>query len=48
MRLVTTLDHPTSELRGAIENGRGGMPAWRGRLQPDEIDAVLAYVKRFP
>lgn len=48
MKLVAALDRPSAELRAVIENGRGGMPAWRNRLKPDEIDAVLAYVKRFP
>lgn len=31
-------------IRGTVANGRGGMPAFRGELTDDEIDAVAAYV----
>lgn len=27
-----------------VENGKGAMPAWDGRLSEDEIQAVAAYV----
>lgn len=27
-----------------VENGKGAMPAWEGRLSDDEIQAVAAYV----
>nr|BDW09767.1 cytochrome c6 precursor [Monactinus simplex] len=27
-----------------VENGKGAMPAWDGRLSEDEIDSVAAYV----
>ena len=27
-----------------VENGKGAMPAWDGRLDEDEIDSVSAYV----
>jgi cytochrome c551 len=29
---------------GVVTNGRGGMPSFEGRLDPDEIDAVADYV----
>jgi uncharacterized membrane protein len=31
-------------VRDRVTNGRGGMPAFRGQLSADEIDAVAAYV----
>ncbi len=36
---------PSEELvRDRVTNGKGGMPAFRGQLEPVEIDAVSAYV----
>jgi mono/diheme cytochrome c family protein len=41
--------HPTQVLRKAIEQGSppgvGDMPAWKGRLQDQEIDDVIVYIK---
>ena len=28
-----------------VTNGRGGMPAWKGRLTSDQIAAVVAYTR---
>ncbi|KAI7836524.1 hypothetical protein COHA_009624 [Chlorella ohadii] len=28
----------------AVENGKGAMPAWEGRLDSDEIESVAEYV----
>jgi mono/diheme cytochrome c family protein len=28
-----------------VENGQGGMPAWSGRLTPEEIQAVIDYTR---
>lgn len=40
--------HSIEELVEVITNGRGGMPAWEGRLTPEEIDAVATYVSTIP
>ena len=34
-----------ADQRAVIANGRGGMPAWAGRLTDDEIDAVVRYTR---
>ena len=28
-----------------VTNGRGSMPAWKGRLTSDQISAVVAYTR---
>lgn len=28
----------------SVNNGKGNMPSWKGRLTPDEIEATWAYV----
>jgi len=33
------------ELAGAIEKGKGKMPAYGKSLKPDEIKAMVAYVR---
>lgn len=39
--------HPQAQLRQIILDGTqargGGMPAWRGKLSPAEVDAVIAW-----
>ena len=37
---------PEAELRSLIEAGRGKMPGWKKRLQPEEIEAVLRHVQQ--
>lgn len=41
--------HPTLVLKSVIEDGspdgKGNMPAWRGKLSEAEIDAVLAWIQ---
>lgn len=34
-----------AEIRTAIEEGRKEMPAWKKRLTPDEISAIVEYVR---
>lgn len=36
---------PDSELMGAIENGKGKMPAQKGRLAKEEIRQLVGYVR---
>jgi sulfite dehydrogenase len=37
--------HPDAELvHDRVTNGKGGMPAFQGQLEPEEIDAVADYV----
>ena len=31
-------------VRDRVTNGKGGMPAFRGELEPEEIDALAEYV----
>ena len=40
--------HTVDELVEVITNGRGAMPAWQGRLTPEEIQAVGTYVSTIP
>lgn len=42
--------HPDQEFIAAITNGRGKeMPAWKGKLTPEQINAVLHDVlRKFP
>jgi cytochrome c551 len=40
--------HTVQELAEVITNGRGAMPAWQGRLTPEEINAVATYVSTIP
>jgi mono/diheme cytochrome c family protein len=30
-----------------VNRGKEGMPAFKGKLKPAEIDAVVAYIRRF-
>jgi mono/diheme cytochrome c family protein len=41
---VVTL-HNSSPMVDVVLHGRGGMPAFRGALESDEIVAVLAYIR---
>lgn len=34
-----------SSVRQLIENGHGGMPAWKSVLSKDQIDDLVAYLK---
>jgi cytochrome c6 len=34
-----------AELKTVIENGKGKMPAYGKSLKPEEIDAMVAYIK---
>jgi mono/diheme cytochrome c family protein len=34
-----------ANVRDEIENGHGGMPAWKNVLSKDQIDDVMAYLK---
>jgi mono/diheme cytochrome c family protein len=34
-----------SELKTVIQNGKGKMPAYGKGLKPEEIDAMIAYIK---
>jgi cytochrome c len=34
-----------ANVRDLIENGHGGMPAWKNVLTKDQIDDVIAYLK---
>lgn len=34
-----------AQVRQIIENGRGAMPAWQGRLSPDDITAAIALLR---
>jgi cytochrome c6 len=34
-----------AELKAVIQNGRGKMPAYGKSLKPEEIDAMVAYIK---
>ena len=38
------LQPDAATVRGQVENGGGGMPAFKGDLSPEEIDAVSTYV----
>jgi outer membrane protein assembly factor BamB len=40
--------HTIEELVAVITEGRGGMPAWRDELTPEEIEAVAGYVATIP
>lgn len=42
--LVTTKGE--EPVRAVIADGAPGMPAWRYSLQPSDIDAILAYMKK--
>ena len=40
--------HTDAQLSASITNGKGDfMPAWKGRLTPIEIKAIVAYVREF-
>ncbi|HKX27210.1 MAG TPA: c-type cytochrome [Blastocatellia bacterium] len=40
--------HTDAQLSASINNGEGDfMPAWKGRLTPVEIKAMVAYVREF-
>lgn len=34
-----------AEIRAVVENGRKEMPAWKKRLSPEEITAVVEFVR---
>lgn len=36
---------PQADLRAVIERGGDGMPAWKSKLSPAEIDAVIGYIR---
>lgn len=37
---------PVAELRWVVEHGRGRMPPWKNILHPDQIIAVVDFLKR--
>jgi polyvinyl alcohol dehydrogenase (cytochrome) len=37
--------YPVDALREIVRDGRGTMPAWEGELTPEEIDAVVGYIR---
>ena len=37
--------HPDGDLAWKIANGRGAMPAWKGRLSDDQIWLLVNYIK---
>jgi cytochrome c6 len=41
---VTASKSP-AELKAVIQNGKGKMPAYGKSLKPEEIDAMVAYIK---
>jgi mono/diheme cytochrome c family protein len=43
-RLVTRYPDPAAQA-DIIANGKGGMPAWRNVLSPEQIDAVVRYTR---
>jgi mono/diheme cytochrome c family protein len=45
MRLDRTGSLSETALRRVILEGRGAMPAWKGRLAQDEVDAVVEHVR---
>lgn len=34
------------DIRSVISNGRGGMPAFGGRLAPEDIDGIIAFLRQ--
>jgi cytochrome c6 len=36
---------PVKEIAEDISNGKGKMPAFKGKLSPEEIEAIAKYVK---
>jgi mono/diheme cytochrome c family protein len=42
--VVTNFPKKSDEIR-VVTNGLGGMPAWKDRLTPAEIDAVVNYTR---
>ena len=36
-----------SDVKNVIENGKGKMPAYKGKVSADELDAVVKYVQSF-
>lgn len=47
-RLQGVSAHGAEYVTNIVTNGRGGMPAWAGRLTAEEIAAVVNYVMAFP
>jgi mono/diheme cytochrome c family protein len=43
-RMVTKYPDPAVQA-AIVANGKGGMPAWRNVLSPEEIDAVVRYTR---
>jgi mono/diheme cytochrome c family protein len=43
--LARAAGKPAAELRAVVEQGRGRMPPWRDVLHPDQIAAVVDYLK---
>ena len=42
---LTTLKASEKEIANVVENGKGKMTAFKGKMSPDEIQAVSKYVK---
>ncbi len=45
--LTDAAETPRDELRRVIEEGRKAMPGWKERLAPDEVSAVIDYIRTF-
>ena len=43
-KVVTTYPDPAAQA-AIVANGKGGMPAWRNVLTPEQIDAVVRYTR---
>ncbi len=43
--LAGETSEPVAEIAGDIANGKGKMPGFKGKLSPEEIDAIAQYVK---
>jgi mono/diheme cytochrome c family protein len=43
--LTAERKEPVAEIAGDIANGKGKMPAFKGKLTPEEIQALASYVK---
>lgn len=45
-RLVRAERKSAAAVRAVVEQGRGVMPSWKGRLRDEQITAVVEYVQR--
>jgi len=36
-----------TDVKNSVENGKGKMPAYKGKLSAEELDAVVKYVQSF-